>query len=335
MFGFLVWALEISGGFVALAAVVLAIAFLVERHAERTDRARFPAPGRLIDVDGRRLHLLCAGSGDPTVVLEAGGGEPSVLLMPVFNRVARTTRACAYDRAGFGWSDPAPGERDFDDRARDLHRLLKAAEVPPPYVLVGESFGGLVVRAFARLHPGDVAAVVLVDAAEEAQVFAALDALRRSARRQRLAANLLVRSGLLRWALVQRPEAVGIPGAALSADERKTAARLLSRPEHWRAAMGELIAYERTAPAQRAAGGFGGLGDLPLIVIAHGRPMRGVHAALEAGWRSGQDRLAALSTQGKLVIAARSGHAISLTDPDLVAASIEEVVSAVRLKSDA
>ncbi len=330
---FLGWALRIGGGVAALTAISLLIAYVIEARTERADRTRFPPPGRLVDVGGRRLHILCKGTAGPTVVLEAGGGEPSTLLMPILNRVALTTRVCAYDRAGFGWSDPAPGPRGFEDRANDLHQLLRAAEIPPPYILVGESFGGLVVRTYARLYPGDVSGVVLIDAAEEAHVFAASDALRRSADAQFLTASLLTRSGLLRWALVNHPEAIGIPGASLTTDDRKTLARLMSRPEQWQAAKGELSAYELTPANQRGAGGFGRLGDLPLIVIAHGKSMDGPQAPLEAGWRSGQERLVTLSTRGELVISERSGHAISLQDPDLVAAAIDRAVEAVRGQS--
>jgi pimeloyl-ACP methyl ester carboxylesterase len=324
------WAFMIGIAVSAASASALLIAFAIEVRTQKRDRTRFSAPGRLIDIGGRRLHIVCKGTAGPTVVLEAGGGQPSVLLMPLLNRVALTSRVCAYDRAGFGWSDPAPGGRSFEDRAHDLHRLLEAAELPPPYVLVGYSFGGLLVRTLARLYPADVGGVVLVDAAEEAQAFAAYQALRHSAEQQGWMATFLTGSGLLRWAIVHRPRAVGVPAASLSFDDREAVARQLSRPEQWRAAKDELSAYERTPADQRAAGGFGRLGALPLIVIAHGKPMRGPMAPLEVGWRSGQERLATLSTHGKLVISERSGHAILHQDPDLVAASIEEVVQAVR-----
>ncbi len=335
MVGLLGWTLRIGGGLAAVGAIGLMVAYVREARTEKADRTRFSPPGRLIDIGGRRLHILCKGSGGPTVVLEAGGGEPSVLLTPVLNRVALTTRVCTYDRAGFGWSDPARGGRSFEDRADDLYRLLAAADVPPPYILVGYSFGGLVVRTFARLHPADVKGVVLIDAAEEVRIFGDYDQLRHGGDAQYVMANVLTRTGLLRWALVHRPDAVGIPGANLSSEDRKAVARLLSRPEQWRAARGELSAYERTPADQRVAGGFGRLGDLPLVVITHGRRMSGSMAAFESGWRAGQARLAALSTRGRLVISEPSGHAIPLQDPDLVAASINEVVRAVRGEQDA
>jgi pimeloyl-ACP methyl ester carboxylesterase len=121
--------------------------------------------GRLVDIGGGRSLLIeCTGTGSPTVVLEAGYGGSSQNWSQVAPALGHTTRTCAYDRAGLGSSLPMPGVHDAGDEIRDLDRLLRAARIPPPYVLVGHSYGGLLVRLFAGAHPGDTAAVVLVDA---------------------------------------------------------------------------------------------------------------------------------------------------------------------------
>jgi pimeloyl-ACP methyl ester carboxylesterase len=119
--------------------------------------------GRLVDVGPYRLHLECAGSGRPTVILEPGGGASAATLGWVAPAVARTTRVCVYDRAGRGWSDAAPTPQDGAQIASDLHTLLTRAHVPGPYVLAGHSFGGLYVMSFADQYPGQVAGLVLVD----------------------------------------------------------------------------------------------------------------------------------------------------------------------------
>jgi alpha/beta hydrolase fold len=120
--------------------------------------------GRLVDIGGRRLYLKCVGSGAPTVVLEAGFGGSSEDWRDVQRQLGRATRTCAYDRAGLGSSLPMPGVHDAGDEVRDLRRLLDAAHLERPYVLVGHSYGGLLVRLFAHSHPADVAGVVLLDA---------------------------------------------------------------------------------------------------------------------------------------------------------------------------
>ena len=98
--------------------------------------------GRLVDIGGRSLNLYCAGSGSPAIVMDTGAGMPGFTWTLVEADAARLTRACWYDRAGYGWSDPAPRDRTAADVAEDLHKLLHAAGVPAPYVLVGHSLGG-------------------------------------------------------------------------------------------------------------------------------------------------------------------------------------------------
>jgi pimeloyl-ACP methyl ester carboxylesterase len=120
--------------------------------------------GRLVDVGGHRLYLTCAGSGSPTIVLEAGFGGSSGDWRDTQRDLARTTRTCAYDRAGLGSSVGRPGVHDASDEIRDLQQLLFSARIPPPYVLAGHSYGGLLTRLYARAHPRDVAGLVLVDA---------------------------------------------------------------------------------------------------------------------------------------------------------------------------
>ncbi len=119
---------------------------------------------RLVDAAGLRLHLHCEGQGSPTVVFEAGAGSDGSTWRTVLPGVGRVTRACAYDRAGLGYSGPGRKPRNSARMALELHALLGAAELPPPYVLVGHSAGGLNVRLFAQDYFDEVAGMVLVDA---------------------------------------------------------------------------------------------------------------------------------------------------------------------------
>jgi pimeloyl-ACP methyl ester carboxylesterase len=129
------------------------------------DRPGSPGQGRLVDIGGRRLYLECQGTGTPVAVFVAGLGDSGEAAWgAVWGQVARSTRACTYDRAGLGRSDPNPKTTTYQAAADDLHALLRRGHILGPYVLVGHSLGGLLARLYAHQHPADVAAVVLVDA---------------------------------------------------------------------------------------------------------------------------------------------------------------------------
>jgi pimeloyl-ACP methyl ester carboxylesterase len=126
-----------------------------------------PAQARRFDVGGFRLNLRCDGEGSPAVILDAGAGDTLETWEWVTPGVRKLTRVCAYDRAGLGKSDPGPKPRTSTRIVAELHDLLVRARVPPPYVLVGHSFGGLNVRLFASKFPNEVSGLVLVDATPE------------------------------------------------------------------------------------------------------------------------------------------------------------------------
>jgi pimeloyl-ACP methyl ester carboxylesterase len=142
-----------------------------EQQGQRRATARTPriAPvtagaGGLVGIGGgRSLFLRCVGSGSPTVVLEAGFGADAFAWRDVQPQLGRTTRTCAYDRAGTGSSVATPGVRDPRDEIADLRRLLARARIDPPYVLVGHSYGGVLARVFASLHPTETAGLVLIE----------------------------------------------------------------------------------------------------------------------------------------------------------------------------
>jgi pimeloyl-ACP methyl ester carboxylesterase len=147
------------------AAAAVAVACGGRRQPAGDANPVVTGPGRLVAIGGgRSLYLNCTGSGSPTVVLEAGFGGDSTNWSAVQPPLSRTTRTCSYDRAGLGSSLPMPGVHDAADEIADLQRLLTAAHIPPPYVLVGHSYGGLLVRLFAHAHARETAGVVLVDA---------------------------------------------------------------------------------------------------------------------------------------------------------------------------
>lgn len=312
------------GVLAAGAASGLVLVGALERRAVRRDRELHEPAGSLVDIGGRRLHLVHDEGPAPTVVIEAGGQAPAAVYRHLHDAIATFAAVCSYDRAGIGWSDPPPASRSFDAMADDLHDVLRAGRVPGPYVLVGESFGGLVVRCFAQRHRDEVAGVILVDAAEEVHAFSRLAQLRSQARAAQ-AASWAARLGIVRTLVRRSPTLDTLP-----VDVRQEVIANLSRSTHWRMAAVELDAYLASPPSRRGAGGFGDLGDLPLTVIRHGRPLTGRAASLESGWAEAQDRLVSLSSRGELIVAEEAGHQISLERADVVIGAVRAMVDTIR-----
>jgi protein-S-isoprenylcysteine O-methyltransferase Ste14/pimeloyl-ACP methyl ester carboxylesterase len=151
---------------VLLVAISVAIGALTEWWIQRSAARRFPAPGTMVDVGGRRLHLLCIGEGEPTVMFEASGfGVGSLSAAEVRERVASQTKVCSYDRQGMAWSDPGPAIVTSVMLAQDLLELQRRARLRGPFILVASSVGGLTAEMFTRQHPERVAGLVFLDAA--------------------------------------------------------------------------------------------------------------------------------------------------------------------------
>src|SRR5947209_14532237 len=148
---------------------LLLLGLLSQAIASAVDASHYPPPGKLVDIGGYRLHINCTGTGSPTVILDAGLGSTSLDWSKVQPGVARFTRVCSYDRAGYGWSDSGPGPRTSQQIVKELHLLLVHAQINGPYVLVGHSVGGLNMRLYAYRYPQEVAGMVLLDSTSEHQ----------------------------------------------------------------------------------------------------------------------------------------------------------------------
>jgi pimeloyl-ACP methyl ester carboxylesterase len=298
-----------------------------QHFAHLSDLKRYPPPGRLIDIGGRRLHLLCAGKvSDHTVVIEAGSGNDVTLWQGIVGRVSRFTHVCAYDRAGLGWSDPVSGPRSFDDRARDLHSLLEHAGIAGPYILVGHSYGGYIVRRFAAAYPQSVAGIVLIDSPDEVWSFAAeglLDAQTIGAQEWRR--GLAAQFGLLRLATSLFPDRFdplkGVPDDARG----EQMALYLCSSRHF-AIADEMAAYQAVPPEERGLHGFGRLGDTPLVVVSRGWNDPVTRDQVYPEWEEAQKNLASLSTNSLHVVAAGSGHMIQFTEPGVIVGAIRQLL---------
>lgn len=145
--------------------IALAMGGAVYQHfATRADFEGIHLPGRMVVIEGHQFHIYCTGDGPLTVILESGAGAASLAWAWIQPEVAKSSRVCSYDRAGYGWSSPTDVPMDAINTSQQLHSVLMAANIPGPYILVGHSIGGAYVRMFAANYPRDVAGVVLIDA---------------------------------------------------------------------------------------------------------------------------------------------------------------------------
>jgi pimeloyl-ACP methyl ester carboxylesterase len=296
---------------------------LVNVVALQRDDVTDAMPGALYDVGGHRLHLQCTGTGSPTVVLASGLGGSSPLWARITDGTAATTRVCAYDRAGQGWSDDAPAPQDSAAVAGDLHALLAAAGESGPYVLAGHSTGGVYALTYAARYPEQVAGLVLLDSASPYQ-FTVLPqyAQQYEVVMTRLYGVLpaLTRLGVGR--LVPALSANEVPGAA-----GEQAAAFANTPRSARTARDEVSTFRRSFEQAQA---LTTLGAKPLVVVSASDTLTGT-----AGWEAAQQQLATLSSNSDRRTVT-SSHGGVLDDPTAANASIAaiaDVVGAVRSDS--
>ena len=160
------WVRRISCAFLTLLVLALVVGFTYEQVGRARDASQLPPRvGQAVDIGGRTLNLYCSGQGTPTVILETGGNSPGYAQLSLQAKLATFTRACWYDRAGVGWSDPPSSPRTSASIVSDLHEALHRAGILPPYVMAGGSVGGEYVHIYTAHYPSDVAGLVLIDSA--------------------------------------------------------------------------------------------------------------------------------------------------------------------------
>lgn len=298
---------------VVLSIMVLAlVGAIYEPIAEAADAKAYPPPGQMVDVGGFILHINCTGTGSPTVVIEAGLGDWSTSWAGyVQPEVAKTTRVCTYDRAGLGWSDASSLPSDAAQFAKELHTLLQNANVPGPYVMVGHSLGGLIVRVFVHDYASEVVGVVLVDSMNPKQVTESLS--------NKLALFSSLEAALARVGVGRL--LVKLPAIASGAPANGEAYYpLFIRPGSFQTTANEYKALPVSAAESAAVKSFG---DLPLIVLT---------AKLNdnPGWPEWQNELLQLSSNSQHLFAENSGHVIQFDQPDAAVSAILKMVELVR-----
>jgi pimeloyl-ACP methyl ester carboxylesterase len=327
-----------------LPLVLLLAGILYQAIGSARDARRFPPPGRLVSIGSHHLHIHVTGEGSPAVVLESGLPATVLSWCRVQPELARFARVASYDRAGLGWSEIGPLPRTSRHIVEELRALLRAAGLPPPYILVGHSFGGFTARLFAGCYPAEVVGLVLVDPIHPEEWQHPDEQLQRKltggARLARYGA-FLVRLGFGRVvALLGQMGALGAarflvsvatggvvggesnrmaPASKLPEELRPAARHFWLLPKSYLALAGQVESLPESA-AQVAE--VKSLGDIPLRVLSADQTPPERLALQEAAAR--------LSSNGRHIVAAGSGHWIQLDRPEIVVEAIRQVLEAAR-----
>jgi pimeloyl-ACP methyl ester carboxylesterase len=328
------WIKRIGLGILALVAIVAGVGAAYEMRARGQAATEFPAPGKLVDIGGRRIEIDCRGSGSPTVILESGldmNGPLSWAL--VHDSIAATTRTCGYSRAGVMWSDDKSGPHNAVTIAADLKATLEASHEQGPYVMVGHSLGGPYIMTFTKRYPAEVAGLVFVDAShpEQVQRFKALPsaATNPSLMPYKVAAAFAW-TGLIRAAM-PRDRGNKIPKpvqAAMNAYAPTSLGPMLAESDGMTATMEE-------------AGTFRQLGDRPVVVLTAMAPMdtnamktlkmdSAAAAQFQGLWKTMHDDEASWSSRSEHILVPDATHYIQVDRPDIVIAAVRRVVGMVR-----
>jgi pimeloyl-ACP methyl ester carboxylesterase len=278
-------------------------------HAIAVAQDMPPLPGERYDIGGYSLHLNCSGKGTPIVIMDVGLGDDSSDWQSLFEQSSEITRTCIYDRPGYGWSDYGPRPRNSRRIAYELGQLLHQAHIPPPYILVGHSFGGFNLRLFANFYPDLVAGMILIDASHELQY----DRLN-----IKLPAPYKGRRNI-----VVTPIAKQSP----TPDGKHRVLR-----DHAHRAAGQEIAglYQSSRQVQLN----GSIPTVPLIVISRGMPEWEGNEKLrqrEKIWIELQQDLTRLSPYSQHIFANQSGHDIPHDQPQIIVDAIADIINMAKL----
>jgi pimeloyl-ACP methyl ester carboxylesterase len=334
---------------------LLLAALLAPTLARGAAPVDYAMPQRLVAIDGaRRLNLFCLGEGKPTVLFIQGLGSPMSDWRRVMDPVSATTRACAYDRAGMGRSDPMNKPADITNSVDDLHRLITAAKIPTPVILVPHSIGGDIAELYAATYPDDVAGMVMVDPSFPDQV-AIGTATWTPAEKAKFKALIgpaglapvykcldQARRGELLKPENEKSQCLDNPNPEPDAALHRALNAEYAQPKVYLAILSEIQTSDAADDAKESVDDAEvkarplHFGNKPLVVLtaANGEPTPEftphMTASYHAGWKQGHDALAATSTRGVSIVVPKSGHFIAKDAPDVVTRYIQDVVGQVR-----
>ena len=316
---------------VVLIAVAIAGSASYNAAALHWFRAHNPPQGNFYTVNGHRMHMVCTGSGSPSIVLDAGLGNDALIWGGLQPELSKTTQVCAYDRAGFGWSDALPAPRDADHIAVELHELLAQARINGPIVLMGHSIAGIYMRDYAARYPAELAALVFVDGSSPLQQDnPAFKAAPKGP--PQWIGNLLMKSAFI----------VGVPRLAgqctrIVPGMDAHAGKLLTE-DICHAQVGAMIAemdsIERSGQETVHSGPYGAL---PILIFSHdpakSTPRQNAPkwmAGIENAWSQMQEDLKKLSARSRRIVAKDSTHYVQLDRADLLKKEVPLFIQQIR-----
>jgi len=321
------WPRRIILGLLGFGVIVAIGGAIYELISEARDRRLNTMDGKLFDVGGFKMHINCTGQGGPAVILESGLGDTYLSWRKVQPQVAQFARVCSYDRAGIGYSDSSSRPRTSKVMAQELHALLQASGIAPPYILVGHSSGGYNVRLYASQYRNEVAGMVLVDASHPDQE-----------NRFPLELKNMEGTWLREAEFLEYTMPFGIPRLMGLCEEEPIQRAAECNFHTAREGAAELKAIPESA-SQTAATGL--LDDMPLAALSHdpNKPSADLPADIAKptndAWEKMQEELAHLSTRGTQTVAKNSAHYIQIDRPDVVIDAVRNVVEQARAAQSA
>jgi len=278
-----------------------------------------PPPGSLVELNGRKVHVLCAGEGSPTVILEAGLPGSSLTWMSVFSEIAELTRVCAYDRPGYGWSQPTTSPRTAETIVQELRVLLQSTGIQPPYILVGHSFGGLLMQLYATRFPNEFTGMVLVDSSHPDQAHRTLDL--QEIDTISFAMKTLGPIGIVRLLF---PVPAGNPESR-DVSVREQERELLMTSRTLRTATREMSGLRESL--RQVTESTVDLGSKPLVVLSEGRRRA-------ESWQALQEDLSRMSTNSEWQVVDGAGHFVQHDQPDVVVDAVRRVIEKLETTAD-
>jgi pimeloyl-ACP methyl ester carboxylesterase len=325
---------RVSLSVLAAMAALAATGALYQTISIRSESTRFPPPGRLVSISDpssptpRRLHLICLGQGEPTVIFESSGLGSALSSSLAREEISAHTRVCSYDRAGMGWSDPGPSVISAGLLADDLERLIARSELTPPFILVPASLGGLTAELFARRHRDQVAGLIFVDAGNSEILKRAVEKINWMEIEGVCLLKTAARFGVLRL----------LDPLRLQNQSPHNAAQAISRVyrvEPMSTLCGVARGIRMTAEELAAAPPLSR--DIPLTVLVHESPealfppaLSRYNQLIEPEWLPLQQRFAQHSSRGTWRVVPGSDHLIGNSQPHAVASAVLQMLTELR-----
>ena len=293
--------------------MLLLVGFVYQSYSSYVDSTSFDKRGDMIDIGGYSLYVEDTGIGKVTVIFDAGMGDDSSVWNKVAEEVSQFSRVITYDRAGLGWSEESPHERDSKVIVDELHSVLEEKDITGTIILVGHSFGGVNMQRYALTYPEDVAALVLVDSAHEDQIT-------------KMPQASFLQKYLFKFGMWAAP--VGIPRLYLSNTNPEEKAKK-STTKHQYTSLDEAEYFPRSLSELNEL--TPSYGDMPLVVIARNKASSEIDntKARDLVWATLQENIATRSTNSTIIFSGARQHSIHKMQPEIVIEAIQTLAESL------